>query len=76
MEGYVQEYSVYALNKEKTGKYFTVIFNFEDKWGYKDSESVTQYVKAGERKRFYYRDVQEDGNEIINWDYKIVPEKY
>jgi len=73
---YVQEYYVYVLNKEKSGRYFTVVFEFEDKYGYEYSESITHYIKAGEKEKFEYRDIQAEGNEIIDWDYRIIPENY
>ncbi|MEK6833368.1 MAG: hypothetical protein AABY32_04950 [Nanoarchaeota archaeon] len=72
---YVQEYYVYILNKERAGRYFTVVFEFEDKNGYEYSESITQYLRAGEKKKFAYRDIQSERNEIVDWDYEVIPEK-
>jgi hypothetical protein len=72
---YVKDYSVTITNKERTGRYFTVQFNFRDKNGYEFSQSITQYVKDGERKKFDYRDIQFERHEITNWDYEIMPEK-
>jgi hypothetical protein len=74
--GYVSEYYVYILNKERTGKYFTVIFEFEDKNGYEYSEAVTNYIRAGEKEKFVYRDIQDERNEIVDWDYEVRPEYY
>ena len=73
---YVEDYYVYVLNKEKTGRYFTVVFEFEDENGYEYTESITQYVRAGETKKFVYRDVQNEGSEIVDWDYRIIPRNY
>ncbi len=72
---YVQEYYVYILNKERTGRYFTVMFNFEDKNGYEYSESITKYIRAGEKKKFDYRDIQYERNEIVDWDYEVILER-
>jgi competence protein ComGC len=72
---YVQEYYVYVLNKERAGRYFTVTFKLEDKNGYEDIESVTQYIRAGEKEKFSYKDIQFERNEIVDWSYEIIPEK-
>lgn len=68
---YITEYRVYVSNKERTGEYFTVTFNFEDQWGFEYSESITQYLKAGEKKLFLYRDVQSERREIVSWNYEV-----
>jgi len=73
---YVQEYYVYVLNKERTGRYFTVVFYLEDKNGYEYSESITLYLRSGEKKKFAYRDIQFEKNEIVDWDYEVIPEEY
>lgn len=73
---YVKEYSAYVTNTGQTGRYFTVTFNLEDKRGQEFSQSVTQYLKTGERKKFVYRDIQYERNEIIDWNYDIIPEVY
>lgn len=72
----VQEYYVYVLNKERTGRYFTVVFELEDKTGEEYSQSITKYIRAGEKVRFSYRDVQFERNEIIDWDYEVIPEDF
>ncbi|MFH1503371.1 MAG: hypothetical protein ABIE36_01820 [Candidatus Diapherotrites archaeon] len=71
---YVNEYKVYVSNKERAGEYFTVIFNFKDQRGFEYSESITQYLKARERKLFLYKDVQSERREIVNWDYEVKKE--
>jgi hypothetical protein len=73
---YVKEYSAYVTNRGKTGRYFTVKFNFEDKNGYEFSQSITQYLKTGEQKKFVYKDIQYERNEILHWNYEIIPQKY
>jgi len=73
---YVQEYYVYVLNKERTGRYFIVTFELKDKNGYEYSESITQYLRSGEKKKFAYRDIQFEINEIVDWDYEVIPEEY
>jgi hypothetical protein len=73
---YVKEYSVYVTNRGRTGRYFTVVFEFEDKYGYEFTQSVTQYLKTSEKKKFVYRDIQYEKNEILDWDYEIVPLRY
>ena len=73
---YVKEYSTYVTNKGVTGRYFTVVFELEDKNGYTFTQSVTQYLRTGERKRFVYRDIQYERNEILDWSYTIVPQRH
>lgn len=73
---YVKDYSVSITNKERTGKYYTVQFNFVDKNGYRYTESMTQYLKDGERKKFDYKDIQFERHEILDWDYRIIQENY
>jgi hypothetical protein len=72
---YVKEYSVDVRNTEKTGRYFTVIFEFEDKDGFEFSQSVTQYLRTEESKKFVYKDIQYERNEILDWDYTIIAQK-
>ena len=72
---YVKEYYVYILNKEDTGKYFTVVFEFEDKDGRDYEESVTKYLSSGEKEKFAYKDVQFEKNEILDWNYRIIPKR-
>lgn len=73
---YVKEYSVSVTNWGKTGRYFTVTFNLEDKNGYESSQAVTQYLKGGENKKFVYKSIQFEKNEILNWNYDITPQNY
>ncbi len=73
---YVKEYTAYVTNRGKTGRYFTVVFTLKDKHGYEFTESVTQYLRTGERKRFVYRDIQYEENEILRWSYKVIPQQY
>jgi hypothetical protein len=73
---YVKTYSVNVKNRGFTGRYFTVVFNFEDKNGYEFSESVTQYLRDGESKKFVYKDIQYERHEILDWDYKIIARRY
>lgn len=73
---YVKEYSAYVTNRGRTGRYFTVKFTFEDKNGYEFSQSVTQYLKTGEKKKFVYKDLQYERNEILDWEYEIIPQRY
>ena len=72
----IQEYYVYVLNKERIGRYFTVVFELEDKTGEEYSQSVTKYIRAGEKMKFSYRDVQFERNEIVDWDYEVIPEDF
>jgi hypothetical protein len=73
---YVKDYSVYVTNRGETGRYFTVTYNFENKRGQEFSQSVTQYLKAGEKRTFVYKDIQFEKNEILDWNYDIIPEQY
>ncbi len=72
---YIKEYSVQVRNKGYTGRYFTVIFELKDKNGFEFTQSVTQYLRDGESKKFVYKDIQYERHEILNWGYSIVPEK-
>jgi len=73
---YVKDYSVYVTNRGETGRYFTVTYNLENKRGQEFSQSVTQYLKAGEKRTFDYKDIQFEKNEILDWNYDITPEQY
>jgi hypothetical protein len=73
---YVKEYSAYVTNRGDTGRYFTVTFNLENKNGDWFSQSVTQYLKTGEKRQFLYKDIQYEKNEILDWNYDIAPVKY
>jgi hypothetical protein len=73
---YVKDYSVYVTNRGETGRYFTVKYNFKNKRGQEFSQSVTQYLKAGEKRTFVYKDIQFEKNEILDWNYDIMPEQY
>lgn len=73
---YVKEYSTYVINRGNTGRYFTVDFTLRDKNGYVFTQSVTQYLRTGEQKKFVYRDIQFERNEILDWSYKITPQNY
>jgi hypothetical protein len=73
---YVKDYIVTVSNKERTGRYYTVQFNFVDKNGYRFTQSMTQYLRDGERKKFDYKDIQFERHEITDWDYNIIEEDY
>lgn len=68
---YVTRYIVSVLNKGNTGNYFTVTFNFNTQTGFEYSETITQYLRAGERKEFLYKDVQFEKTEILRWGYEV-----
>jgi hypothetical protein len=70
---YVKEYSASVTNRGRIGRYYTVIFELRDMYGYKFSQSVTKYLRAGERKKFVYRDIQYESDEILSWGYRVVP---
>jgi ribosomal protein L20 len=68
---YITRYVVSVLNNGNTGDYFTVTFNFKNQKGFEYSESITQYLKAGERKEFSYKDIQFERTEILSWSYNV-----
>jgi ABC-type antimicrobial peptide transport system permease subunit len=68
---YITKYIVSVSNKGNTGNYFTVTFNFKNQKGVEYSETITQYLKAGERKEFVYKDIQFERTEILSWNYDI-----
>ncbi|MGY4884728.1 MAG: hypothetical protein ACP5NZ_04085 [Nanobdellota archaeon] len=72
---YVKEYVVDIRNTGDTGRYFTVKFELEHKNGYKYVQTVTRYLRGSEREKFVYRDTQYERNEILDWDYTIIPQK-
>ena len=67
----VKEYTVEIKNLGETGNYFIVTFNLKDKYGFEKVESVTHYIKTKETRKFVYRDVQFEKNEILRWRYTI-----
>lgn len=67
----VKEYTVEIKNLGETGNYFIVTFNLKDKYGFEKVESVTKYIKTKETRKFVYRDVQFEKNEILRWRYTI-----
>ncbi len=72
--GYVNEYRVYVLNREKTGEYFTVTFRLRNMQGSEYSESITKYVRGGERELFLYKDVLSEKRENILLGYDVEKE--
>jgi Na+-translocating ferredoxin:NAD+ oxidoreductase RnfG subunit len=68
---YITKYIVSVLNKGNTGDYFAVVFNFKTQDGFEYSETITHYLRAGERKEFLYKDVQFERTEILRWGYEI-----
>jgi ABC-type antimicrobial peptide transport system permease subunit len=68
---YITKYTVSVLNKGNTGNYFIVTFNFKTQEDFEYSEAITQYLRAGERKEFLYKDVQFERTEILGWSYKV-----
>ncbi|MDD2756617.1 MAG: hypothetical protein PHS80_13980, partial [Methanothrix sp.] len=68
---YITRYVVFVQNRENVGNYFTVIFNFKNQKGFEYSESITQYLRAGEKKEFSYKDIQFERTEILSWSYNI-----
>lgn len=68
---YIAKYIVYVSNKGNTGEYFIVTFNFKNQKGFEYFESITQYLRAGERKEFVYKDIQFEKTEILSWSYNI-----
>lgn len=71
---YVKEYVVEIRNTGDTGRYFSVKFELENKNGYDYIQTVTHYLKGGEKEKFVYRDIQYERHEILDWDYTITPE--
>lgn len=72
---YIKEYSVQIQNNGHTGRYFTVVFELKDKNGFKFTQSITEYIRDGENKKFVYKDIQYERHEILNWSYNIIIEK-
>lgn len=73
LNNYITTYYVDIANRASHGMYFTVIFTFKDKNDFTFSERVTLYLRPGETKRFSYRDFQYEKNEIVDWEYRVLP---
>lgn len=72
---YVDEFCVYVRNQEYEENYFKVKFYFEDYSGEEFDESITRYIKAGEKEKFCFKDVQEEKYKYWDWSYKVFPDK-
>lgn len=70
----VYEFQVYVKNKDSVGGYFRVVYSFEDCSGREFKESITKYIRAGEREKLVYTEVVGFEKEICDWDYKVVPD--
>ncbi len=68
---YVDEYSVSIRNEDRIGKYFQVIFYFEDSSEFRDSESINKWVGSGDVENFIYRDSHFERNNYDSWAYDI-----
>ena len=68
---YIDEYSVYVMNKDNVGKYFQVIFYFWDSSNIDDTESVERYIRAGETKKILLRDVHLERENYEKWSYDV-----
>ena len=70
---YVKEYVVEIKNTGYAGRYFTVKFELKNKNGYTYIQTVTHYLRDGERQKFVYRDIQYERHEVLDWNYIITP---
>jgi hypothetical protein len=68
---YVDTYSVFVKNRDNVGKYFKVIFYFEDKEDYEESQSIIKYIGPGEVEKFVYRDVHFERYNYEKWGYEV-----
>lgn len=67
----ISHYSVYVKNREHTGGYFTVKFNFEDYYGRTESHSVRHYVRSHGEQKFLFKEISPNHNEHRNWWYEV-----
>ncbi|MFC1710622.1 hypothetical protein ACFLZJ_00475 [Nanoarchaeota archaeon] len=70
----VDDFQVWVENRDHKSGYFTVKFYFTDYYGDKDTESVTHYIKAGDEKKFLYRDIHGDRDKYRRWEFKVTSE--
>lgn len=73
---YVDTYSVFVKNRDYVGKYFKVIFYFEDECGLEESETMIKFIDSGEVEKFVYRDVHFERYNYENWDYGVFSQDY
>ena len=71
---YVDEFKVYVKNQDRKNGYFKVKFYFEDYDGNEFTETVTKYIRAGEREEIRFIDVQFEKYKYHDWRYKVIPD--
>lgn len=72
---YKDEFRVYVVNKDFSGGYFKVQFNFCDYENNCFSRMIEKYISSKQEKVFVYVDVQNEKYKYYNWDYEIFAEK-
>lgn len=72
---YKDEFDIYVVNKDYTGGYFKVMFNFCDYYDNCFSETVEKYISAKTEVKFVYLDVQSEQYKYHHWDYYIIAPK-
>ena len=71
----VYRYYVYVKNQDSKSGYFTVKFYFKNYYNEIEIISITKYIKAKEKEKFFYQDINGDKYKYYKWNYKIIPEK-
>ncbi len=68
---YLDEYLVVVKNHDNVGKYFQVIYYFENNDGNEYSEKRVKYVNPGESVEFLYRDSHFEKDDYESWTYDV-----
>jgi hypothetical protein len=72
---YTDEFEVHVINNGFSGKYYKVVFYFEDRFGNEKSYEMRKYIFSDEEEKFYFRDISKNKNEYNGWGYYIIEER-
>jgi hypothetical protein len=68
---YVDEYKVYVRNEDSVGKYFKVIFYFEDNSNLVETEVMIKYIDSRDDNEFIFRDSHFERYNYEKWNYDV-----
>jgi len=71
---YTDEFEVHIINNGFEGKYYKVIFYFEDFYGHEKNYEMRKYVFPDEEKEFYFRDINRNKYAYDDWSYQVIEE--
>jgi hypothetical protein len=70
----VYDFEVYVKNEDDFGGYFEVVYYLENCQGKKYIETITKYIRSGEKEKFVYTSLGFD-KEFCDWDYSVNPDE-